>query len=442
MTTHFLGIGGIGMSALAFYLLEKGQSVSGSDLSVSPTITKLKSKGAIIYPEGEGNAVSAAERIVVSTAIQDHHPDLILAKALDKPILHRSDLLDELLSEKKALLVTGAHGKTSTSSLLAWTLQQASLKPSYIIGGFLKPEGNNSKADLGEHFVAEADESDGSFLRSEYFGAIITNASFDHEDFWKTEDKLQKAYKTFVQKAKDTKFLFVCTEDPFLHSFSNVTSYGFETGDLKVQDLKETKQGILFSIAFEGKTYSDILLGIHGKHQALNAGAVFGLSLRLGVDPHHIYEAFKSFAGVTRRFDYLGEIQGRKIFDDYAHHPREIKVTIDTFKSVYPEKKITAIFQPHRYSRAKLFCKEFAESLQEADQVVITNIHAAGEQEESEVLDMLCLQLEATCKNCHFLPKETLVKKLWELTQSEELLIFLGAGSIAKLSKEFISLGE
>lgn len=419
---HLLGVGGIGMSALAHILLEKGETVSGSDLKDSVSLPvrlteDLPSRGTVVY----------------STAIPETHPHFIVAKK-EKRLLHRSELLASLIDGKKGLLVAGTHGKTSTSALLAWTLISAGRKPSYAVGGILQNLQKNGGYGKGEYFAIEADESDGSFLNYQGEGGIVTNIEKEHLDHWKNEEKLLRGFQTFMKKIRNPNLLFWCSDDPHLKQL-NLTgiSYG-KTGELKLIGWRQEGFKAFFSATFQGKTYKDIELPLMGEKLSLNALAVFGLSLKLGLTENEIRTAFKTFQGVKRRQEKIGEAHRIALYDDYAHHPTEIQTLLESFQKGMESRRLIALFEPHRYSRTRDLFSEFLLAFTNADLTVITDIFPAGEKGIPGITGKrLAHEMQAL-----YVPRKEVEALIPKLLIPGDVLITIGAGGITKAGPEIL----
>lgn len=431
--THFIGIGGIGMSALAKILLEKNQKVSGSDLYMTKTTQNLEACGAVIYQGHKSIHVKAGMEVVYSSSIAQDNPELQKAQALNLKIYHRSECLDQLMQSQKALLITGAHGKTSTTALVATLLIDATLDPSFVVGGYVKHPTTNGKHGYGEYFVAEADESDGSFLKSKGWGAIITNTDEDHLDYWKSKQKLLEAYQLFIEQTKNPELLFLCAEDPFLLNLRvQGCYYGFaKEAHLRITQVRQEGFYNYFDLIFEGRVYKDFKMSLQGKHQVLNATAAIGMALKLGVSEQSIKNTLMHYQGVKRRLEFLGEEANIKIFDDYAHHPTEIITTLMGLKKALPSHRLIVVFQPHRYTRLQHQLLEFAQAFSLADLCVLTEVYSAGEVPIKNVnTDALMSQM--VHPNVRKVSYETLIDTLTSLVQPADVLVTMGAGDITK----------
>lgn len=378
---HFVGLGGIGMSALARILLQKGAEVQGSDLQQSPLLEQLAQEGAVVHIGHKAEHCESASVAVYSSDVKMDNVELQKAKERNIAILHRSDLLHALMQGKKPLLVTGTHGKTTVTSLLASVLDAAGFSPSFVIGGIHRGWNTNGKWQRGLFFVAEADESDHSFIKTPAFGAIVTNLENDHLNYWKDPKNLEAAFAQFFSQAAAPEHLFWCGDDVRLRALHpRGVSYGFEpSNELRIEGYETTDTGVRFSLVWGCRTYADIDLQLLGKHNALNAAAVFGLALSLGAAEEHIRKALASFAGTSRRLEWKGRAQGVDLYDDYGHHPTEIAVTLKALREKIREKRLVVVFQPHRFTRLRDLFEEFLTCFNEADALFVTDIYGAGE---------------------------------------------------------------
>jgi len=320
---HFVGIGGIGMSALAHILLQKGIPVTGSDVAPSAMTDQLQKKGAEIFIGHSSHHIKPFMTVVCSTDIKEDNPEIKQAKKDGLPLLHRSELLFQLMNGYSPLLVTGTHGKTTTSSLLAHLLVSSGLDPAFAIGGVVRSLNANGGHGSGPYFVAEADESDGSFLNYLPFGAIITNVDNDHLAHWHSLDKLVEGFHRFADLVQSSEHLIWCGDDDILRSLKlKGFSYGFDpSNDLQIENFRQAGWKMIFDICFEGNAYPEIEIPLIGGHNVLNAAAVFGLGIKIQIPEEKLREAFASFQGVNRRAEFKGECRHIDIFDDYAHHP-------------------------------------------------------------------------------------------------------------------------
>lgn len=440
-TFHLIGIGGIGMSALARILLKQGYRVQGSDVSQSPLTDELAKEGAkiIIGHRAEG---LEGTKVVYTSAVNEKNVEFAFAKNEGFSLLHRSDLLDFLMRKKKPLLVTGTHGKTTTTSLLASSLLEAGVDPSFVVGGIVQSLQTNGRDGKGNYFVAEADESDGSFLKTAAFGAIVTNCDNDHLDYWKTDERQNDAFKTFFSAVQEKKHLFWCKDDLRLSSLCpKGFSYGFsKDADLHVNHFSQDENGIGFDLSFQNKIYPSIKVPLFGRHNALNCAAVFGLCLTLGVGEETLRSSFKKFQGVKRRLEWKGEKNGVVCYDDYGHHPTEVKATLKAFKERMKGKRVVVLFQPHRYTRTKELWEDFVKSFDDADILFLTDIYAASEAPLKGITGEALA--DDTRKHMHgkviFSPRSQLENDVAKILCPGDALLTLGAGDVTYAGEKIL----
>lgn len=441
---HFIGIGGIGMSALAHFLLQKGDQVSGSDVAPSFMLEQLEKKGAKIFIGHSPDNIKNPTAVIYSTAVAKENPEIVQAELNGVPLLHRSELLHHLMKDYSPLLVTGTHGKTTTSSLLAHLLVDAGLEPAYAVGGLINSLGSHGGHGKGSWFVAEADESDGSFLKYSPFGAIITNIDNDHLDYWKILDKMIEGFKKFIRLVQSPKHLFYCGDDEILCSLKpKGVSYGFgEENDLYIKNFRQEGWKNIFDLSFEGEEYSEIEVPLIGGHNVLNSAAVFGLGIRMEIPEKKIREAFSNFTGVSRRSEFKGEKRGISVFDDYGHHPTEIFATLRAIKQAIHHRKLVVAFQPHRYSRTRDSLSEFGPAFESADQIILTDIYSAGEATIAGVTNEILLSKIKDCSplDARYIPRDKLSAFLAGHLQPDDVLVTMGAGDITKVGPEVLQL--
>ncbi len=429
---HFIGIGGIGMSALARILLQRGAGVQGSDAADSYVLEGLKKMGALLSP-----AEVSACSVVYSSAISPHHPEYQEAVKQQLPLLHRSDLLAELMSGYQTLLVTGTHGKTTTSSLLAHVLHVAEMDPSFALGGIPLNLSSNGHHGTGRFFVAEADESDGTFLKYPAFGAIVTNLEEDHLDYWKTKEALLEGFRQFSQNVESHLWWFA--DDPALASLNlQGQSYGFSReADLRITKWRQEGWKLVFDL---GDKFTDIEIPLIGKHNVANSAGVFGLSLELGIPEETIRKAFQSFQGIKRRMEKKGEKRGVCFYDDYAHHPSEIKTTLRGIRRAIGERRLIVLFQPHRYSRVRDCWNEFLNCFDDADLVFMTDIWSAGEQAiDGITTEKFYKAFQSKAPFCvNYVPRKQFSAAVSEVIRPHDVVISLGAGDITDVCLEIL----
>jgi UDP-N-acetylmuramate--alanine ligase len=455
---HFIGIGGYGMSAIAKVLLEMGYRVSGSDLAQHELTEKLKAKGARVFIGHDASHVQGADLIVYSTALPEDNVEMRAAKELNIPILHRSQMLARLMNERKGVAVAGAHGKTTTSSMIALVMETCGLDPTYIIGGEIMNVGSNAKAGKGEYVVAEADESDGTFLQYRPVLALVNNIEADHlENYDGDFENLKQAYAKFLSQVREGGKAIVCKDDPHLRGMipsikSDVITYGIESADAdyRAADIRLGDRKAAFTVwrrdgSGAETRLGDIRLSVPGKHNVYNALATLITCLEAGLSFAQVAEAITDFRGAKRRFQVLGEAGGILVVDDYAHHPTEIRATIAAAKST--GKRIIAVFQPQRYTRTYYLLEQFSRAFPEADEVIITDIYSpAGERQIEGVHSAKLVELIRQNSNdrVRYIPTRDEVQRfLSGYVKSGDLVLTMGAGDIWKaadgLAKELRS---
>ena len=441
---HFIGIGGTGLSAIALVLLEQGYKVSGSDLQESPLSDAVKKAGGKVFIGHQADNILGADVVVRSSAVPEENVEVQAALADNLPVYKRSEFLGFLMEGKSTIAVAGTHGKTTTSSMIAWILSALGKDPSFIIGGVVANLETNAMAGEGEHFVIEADEYDHMFLGLNPYLSVVTNVEYDHPDLFPTEESFQEAFRSFVGKLDTNGILILCAEDPGalklqdeLLPTQKKVFYGFDEtrSDYFAQKLQPSPQGgIEFEIGLKSEVSLDptpISLRIPGEHNALNATAAFAVADQLGFDRTKIASALAGFKGSGRRFEIRGEYQGIILVDDYAHHPTEIKATLSAAKSSYPERRIWAVWQPHTYTRTKTLFSGFSGAFSDADHVIVLDVYAARE-EKPEDFEIKELARTINREDVHYIPEiknatEYLSK---ELSPGDLLLVFTAGDAI------------
>lgn len=427
---HLLGIGGIGMSALARILKQKKIKVTGQDAK-STSLTKMLQKEGIKLCQDIPEQDSV---IVYSSAIAKDHPFLQKARRHHLSIIHRSELLSRLVKDYTCISVAGTHGKTSTSALLSHVLLQAGQNPSFVVGGILQNYQTNAKLGSGPCFITEADESDGSFLAYPSDMAILTNLEEDHLDHWKSKQKLIEGFQQFIKRAKT---LFWCQDDPQLQAIcSGQISYGFSfDSDLRAEMVRTDERGSFFHVYDRGEVFEEVYIPLFGKHNVLNALAVFGLCRNLKISDVDIRKGFQSFLGVQKRLEKKQSIQAVEIYFDYAHHPSEILCTLKALKEKIQEKNMVCIFQPHRYSRVEQLMQSFQSCFTSCDRLIVTDIYAAGEQPQEGIEQILFERIDHNQKQK--VDQKDLISYLCRSVKPHDVLIFIGAGDIHELGDQF-----
>lgn len=441
---HFIGIGGYGMSAIARVLLDLGFPVSGSDVAENSLVERLIDRGAKVTIGHQEENVNGAELIVYSTSISQDNVEIQEAKRQGIEVIHRAQMLARLLNDQKGIAVAGAHGKTTTSSLIAQTLEICGQDPTYIIGGEVVGLKSNAKAGQSEFVVAEADESDGSFL--EYFPhiAVVTNIEPDHLEHYQGDfENLKQAYREFLSQVRPDGTAILCWDDDYVRSMAErvkgkYITYGIEhpDADYRAVNIREKFRAITFTVVRGEEELGDVTIRIPGRHNVSNALAVMITSLELGLPFEQAAQALSECQGAKRRFQVIGEVNDILVVDDYAHHPTEIATTLNGAKA--SEKRIVCVFQPQRYSRTYHLMKEFSEAFGEADEVIINTLYApVGEAPipgvSAERLTELII--ENSNKNTRFIAtKEDVIAYLSETVQPGTLVITMGAGDIWRVS--------
>lgn len=438
---HFIGIGGIGMSALAQILLQKGIKVTGTDVAESSVTDQLRKCGAEVIIGHSSHLITPSTIVVYSSDIKEENPELQQAKSYNLRFLHRSECLSLLMQDYSPLLVTGTHGKTTTSSLLAHLLVDAGLDPAYAVGGIVRSLNSNGGSGQGPYFVAEADESDGSFLNYIPFGAIITNIDNDHLAYWKTFNNLINGFKKFASSIESPKHLIWCGDDELLCSLKlKGSSYGFgKNNDLQIENFRQVDWKNIFDVLFDGVEYTEIEIPLVGGHNVLNAAAVFGLGIKIGIPEDRIRKAFASFRGVSRRAEFKGEMHGIAVFDDYAHHPTEIFATLRAVKQAARHRRLVVAFQPHRYTRTHDCLNEFGPAFERADALILTDIYAAREEPiEGITNEILLAKIREKNFDTRYIARKQLSEYLAEFLQPDDILVTMGAGDITKVGPEVL----
>lgn len=440
---HFIAIGGIGMSGLAKYLLEDGHVVSGSDIVDSKYIDKLRELGAKVFIGQKAENVPEDATIVKSTAIRDNNPEVIRAKELGLKIYHRSDLLEQIAkmaqdSGKCFIGFSGTHGKTTTSGLASFVLEKAGLKPSFVDGGIIPELNTNAQHKSGKYFVAELDESDGTIVKYNPDILVINNLEEDHLDFYKNGmQDLVKTFNTAISKAK--KVLVNVDNEGISHLSGEFVTYGLKNAVYVARNISYSKDGTKFEIYHNNKLLCDMKIQLAGEHNVYNTLAVVSALNEAGVDINLVKNYFYEFTGMGRRFQKVCELNGVEVYDDYAHHPTEIKATLDAAALKFGRENIVAVFQPHRYTRLKSLWNEFKSAFENAGRVVVTDVYAASEDKiegvsgEAFAEDLGAEYFGGDMKN--------VAEKLLPSLNNGNIVIGLGAGTITALGKELKALG-
>jgi len=387
---HFIGIGGAGMSGIAEVLVTLGYQVSGSDQNETPVTRRLVQMGATVFRGHAAANIAGADVVVMSSAIKPENPELMAAHAERIPVVPRAEMLNELMRLKRGIAIAGTHGKTTTTSLAASVLSEGGLDPTFVIGGQLLSAGANAKLGSGQWLVAEADESDGSFLRLDPLIAVVTNIDADHlENYGGDFNRVKAAFSEFLHRLPFYGLAVLCIDDAEVNALAeqmprHVMSYGVSEGaDARASDVRQEGGSMCFTLHLPDSEPLPVRLNLPGQHNVLNALAAAAIGWQLGVDPQSIARALEKFQGIGRRFNIKGEIEfGRGkvlLVDDYGHHPRELEAVFAAARGGWPQRRLVVAFQPHRYSRTRDLFDDFAAVLSSADAVVLTDVYAAGE---------------------------------------------------------------
>jgi len=430
------------MSGVAHLLLKAGASVSGSDLKENRVTEELKRLGAKIHIGHNSQNISGQSAVVYSSAIKEDNPEIRQAKSLGIPLLKRAEALALLMYDKTAITIAGSHGKTTTTSLISYMLLEAGLCPTVAIGGILKNIDTNACLGSGEFFVAEADESDGSFLYYHPKYSIITNIDHEHLDYYHSFENELSAFKDFLKRTQKGGCVFACSDDLNLKKlFSDykekVVFFGLsEPTDICAKNIELNGLASDFDCFFKDKFISRFHLALGGRHNISNSLAVIGLGLELGIDLGHIRRTLEGYKGAGRRLEIKFKSDKYLVLDDYAHHPSEIKATLAAVANLKAKRTIV-VFQPHRYSRTQLLLNEFAGSFEQADYLIITDIYAASEQPIRGVdAQALLKKIKESfpAKQAVYLSKEKITGFLLGFMQAGDLAITLGAGDIVRIA--------
>lgn len=445
---HFVGIGGAGMSALAKILVEKGYNVSGSDVKESVMTGILRDLGAKIFIGQCAENVQDTEAIVVSSAIRENNPEVVEAKRLGLKRLHRSDVNAFLINNSKGIAVAGAHGKTTTTSMLGVSLDYEGVSPSIIIGGEVDYLGSNAKLGESDYLVSEADESDGTFLKYYPYIGIVTNVENDHMDHYGTMENIIKAFTQFLNQIREDGWGVVCFDNENIRNIvknvnRKIVSYAIDhEADYVAANIKADASGTSFDVIHRGENLGTVKLNVPGRHNVLNAMACVVTGITLGQTVAQMAEGLTMFNGAKRRFQTKGKAQGVWVVDDYAHHPTEIATTLKAARQTQP-KRLVCAFQPHRYSRTQLLQKEYGSCFKDADLLVLTDVYSAGEDPIPGVDgELLVKEVAAQTgqKTVYIKDKKDIAAYLKSIAQEGDLIMTMGAGDIVNCGEELVEL--
>lgn len=445
---HFVGVGGAGMCGLAEILHNLGFTVTGSDHKPSAVTERLRAAGITVWGEHRPENVAGAEVVVISSAIPTDNVEVLEASRRRVPIIRRAEMLAELMRMKRGIAVCGTHGKTTTTSILATLLAEAGLEPTFVVGGRLNSIGANAELGAGEFFVAEADESDGSFLHLAPIYTLCTNIDADHLDFYGSVEQIKRTFVSFFNKVPFYGVNLLCTDDPGIAEIlpavtKPILTYGSNpAADVVISDIVGEGLKTSFNLTVKGERLGRLTINLPGRFSALNAGAAAALAVVLGVEFSVIRRALDTFAGVEMRFQRLGEARdGITVMHDYAHHPREIEVMLAALSQAFPGRRFVAVFQPHRYTRTRDQMAAFPKALAGADVVIVTGIYPAGEEpipgvsEEGIVVGLKQLGHSAV----FYEPDKRNVPALVaRVVAAGDVVIHIGAGDVWKVAQDVL----
>jgi UDP-N-acetylmuramate--alanine ligase len=444
---HFVGIGGAGMSAIAKVLLEKGYTVTGSDISKSEVVERLEQLGAKIFIGHARENVQGAQAVVVSTAIAEGNPEVLAAKAQGIKVFHRADMVAALMNECRGIAVAGAHGKTTTTSMIALMLENTGFDPTIIIGGELDYLNGNAKLGNGEYLVAEADESDGSFLKLTPHIAVVTNIENDHMDYYGTMENILGVFTEFLHKLDAESGLAVlCFDNDYIRDIAanldrKYVSYAVDRdADYTARDIVVRGMTTNYKVYYRDELLGSVEINVPGRHNVANSLAAVAVGLQAGLSIEQVAEGLSVFRGVKRRFQTKGRVDGVWVVDDYAHHPTEILTTLQAARDTAP-KRLICVFQPHRYTRTKFLRREFGGAFIKADIVVLTDVYAAGEQPIPGISgEVIKEEVEAqTGRSVTYIPdKANIARYLAEIVEPGDLVMTMGAGNIYLSGEELV----
>ncbi len=442
-TIHFIGIGGIGMSAIAECLYQMNIKVQGSNNVENANCERLRAKGIPVFiGHSDFSHLENVDVVIISSAIQEDNPELIEVKRRGIPVGHRAEMLAELLRYKQGIAISGTHGKTTTTAMIAEMLSTAGQDPSFIVGGILNSQASNAKQGKSDWMVVEADESDGSFLKLPKMISVVTNIDPEHMDYYGSFENMKNAYYFFMESTAFYGFACVCSDHPTVKEVISkvkarrVLTYGFQD-DARLQaiHIQVLPGKLLFDVKLNNVVYTGFELNMFGRHNILNALAAITIGLELEIPVETIKKALSQFGGVQRRFTKTGCSHGVTVYDDYAHHPVEIAAVLKAAKEASPQHKIVALFQPHRYSRALDLADEFATCFKDADTVIVADIYAAGEKPLQNISkDILVQKIKATGHPSVYAldASQSLPHFILNHVSQGDIIIGLGAGDISK----------
>ncbi len=443
---HFVGIGGIGMSGIAEVLLNLGYQVSGSDMKESDTTERLRKLGGEIFLGHRAENITSPHVVVISSAVKNDNVEVVAAREKQIPVIPRAEMLAELMRLKYGVAIAGAHGKTTTTSMVATVLAAGGIDPTVVIGGKLNSLGTNAKLGQGEFLVAEADESDGSFLKLSPTIAVVTTIDAEHLDYYRDIDEIKEAFLTFVNKVPFYGVSVLCLDQPHIQALiprveTRYRTYGMSSqADFQAKEVALKPLGSRFKVVHREEDLGWFELSVPGVHNINNSLAAIAVARELDIDLETVRKALKDFSGVQRRFQIKGEANGIIIVDDYGHHPTEVKATLAAAASGL-ERRVVVVFQPHRYTRTQHLLEEFFTAFNQADKLVVLDIYAAGEKPIPGVSGEALY--DGIKKHGHkdvtyIAEKEKVADYMASVLKKGDLMITLGAGDVWKIGEQVL----
>ncbi|GBE35893.1 UDP-N-acetylmuramate--L-alanine ligase [bacterium BMS3Bbin07] len=443
---HFVGIGGIGMSGIAEVLRNLGYEVTGSDVRESDNTRRLREMGIKVYIGHRPDNVDSAHVVVISSAVRDDNIEVLEARLKSIPVIPRAEMLAELGRLKYSILVAGAHGKTTTTSLISAIVSGAGLDPTVVIGGRLKATGSNARLGQGDFLIAEADESDGSFLKLSPTIALATNIDREHMDYFRSMEALCNAFREFLDKVPFYGISILSMENAYLRRIMGelqrkYITFGFSPeADMRAYDVGAEGLGMSFSVVDRGVDLGEFRIPLVGVHNVLNALSAICVASELRIDVDIVRETLASFSGIQRRFEFKGEFSGAKVYDDYGHHPTEIRATLGSVCRAV-NGRFVVVFQPHRYSRTKELMQEFVDSFEGVDVLYLMDIYPAGERPINGVSsELLYREMKDRVRDIRYIrERNDMVADIGEELKEGDLLLTLGAGDVWKVGEEILN---
>jgi len=443
---HLIGIGGAGMSGLASILLDLGYKISGSDIISSKITKRLADKGAVVFQGHDKNNIEGADLIVISSAISESNPEIRGAIEKDIKVIKRAEMLAKVMENKYGIAIAGTHGKTTTTSMISLLLEKSGFDPTVIVGGEANNIHGNAKLGFGRYVVAEADESDGSFLKLNPSLGVVTNIEDDHLDYYKNIENVLKGFKTFINRIPDDGSVILCKDCENVRRLikdyrKKYITYGiFTEADIVAKEIKLNILNSKSQIYWQNKKMGELCLNVAGYHNVLNALAAIAVANGLGMDFIEIAEILETYQGVQRRMEIIANLDDEiLIMDDYAHHPTEIRVTINAIRQSWKNRRIIVVFQPHRYTRTKLLAEKFGKVFFDADRVIINDVYSANEPPILGISGKTIFNeiKKTNHKHIKYIPsKNDTLNYLYEIIQFGDIIITMGAGDVWTISQE------